>query len=289
MQNFVIILSFIFLSFSTAQGACTSPAGDAGKVIWHSGKSLVYYCNGTNWREVMNDQPTEIPCPGVVAGTIGYNSGTTRFCDGTNWGNMKGALIGSCAGTTAGTQQYDATTKMFRFCDGTNWYDMSKAKRMFISATTADGANGSLANADTLCTTDATTNGLGGTWKAWISNSTTNAIDRISDLGPWYRIDKATLITYNKTTLASGTLVNSIDSYPNGTSAGGAVIWTGTATNGTASVLNCADWTLNAESGRTGVRGDFGVANSATSTWTIGAAGTVCSSAAIYSRICIEQ
>lgn len=40
--------------------------------------------------------------------------------------------------------------------------------------------------ADALCQLAASGGGLKGEWKAWISDATVDAIDRIKDVGPWY-------------------------------------------------------------------------------------------------------
>ena len=58
--------------------------------------------------------------------------------------------------------------------------------------------------ADEDCTRGADGMGLGGMWKAWLSSSEADAIDRVGDVGPWYRIDRATLLFATKAELADG-------------------------------------------------------------------------------------
>jgi hypothetical protein len=59
-------------------------------------------------------------------------------------------------------------------------------KRIFTTEATFDGDLGGLAGADEKCQTAADAEALGGTWKAWISDSTSNAYDRILGDGPWF-------------------------------------------------------------------------------------------------------
>lgn len=60
-------------------------------------------------------------------------------------------------------------------------------KRIFVTRDRFTGALGGLTGADQKCNTAATAAGLtGSTFKAWLSSSTVNAIDRISDVAPWH-------------------------------------------------------------------------------------------------------
>jgi hypothetical protein len=67
---------------------------------------------------------------------------------------------------------------------------------------------GSLAAADALCAQAASDAGIPGTFVAWLSDSTTNAIDRIpASAGPWYRLDKVPFAR-DKTALATDRLLS---------------------------------------------------------------------------------
>jgi len=73
--------------------------------------------------------------------------------------------------------------------------------------------------ADADCTTAGQTHG-GGTWRAWLSDSSMNAIDRLADVGPMAIED------------------------PTDASAGvRSLFWSGTLLDGTASTTNCSEWT----------------------------------------------
>ncbi len=66
--------------------------------------------------------------------------------------------------------------------------------RMFVTSTQYTGNLGGLAGADALCQGAALAGSLGGTWRAWLSTPSVNAIDRIQDVSPWYLIDRETLV-----------------------------------------------------------------------------------------------
>src|SRR5262245_49020097 len=58
--------------------------------------------------------------------------------------------------------------------------------------------------ADGDCTDEASSMGVGGSWKAWLSSSQVDAITRISDVGPWYRLDQETLLFASRADFAHG-------------------------------------------------------------------------------------
>jgi hypothetical protein len=95
--------------------------------------------------------------------------------------------------------------------------------------------------ADADCTTAGQMYG-GGSWRAWLSDSSTNAIDRLSDVGPWYRLDQQTKLFADRAALTQGPLGPIED--PTDANAGiRSQFWSGTLLDGTASTGNCTDWT----------------------------------------------
>src|SRR6185369_8050913 len=95
---------------------------------------------------------------------------------------------------------------------------------------------------DLLCNRAAATAGLGGTWIAWLSDSTVNAIDRVHDVGPWYGIDGAEIFA-NKAAFTGDPLVGILIN-EHGTTTDYAP-WTGTLPNGTVAPDTCKDWRSN--------------------------------------------
>lgn len=131
-------------------------------------------------------------------------------------------------------------------------------KRVFVTSTQYEGNLGGLSGADAKCQEGAIIGGLGGTWKAWLSDSSTNAKDRIVD-AKYVRVFDNALIANNKADLLDGFLGNPItkDEF-NGLTMG--PVWTGTTSSGTVSdvgnplVTHCLSWASNSgsEFGRRG-------------------------------------
>jgi hypothetical protein len=93
--------------------------------------------------------------------------------------------------------------------------------------------------ADELCAQGAARGKLGGSWRAWLSASGVDAIDRIEDVGPWYRLDRETMLFENKAQLGTGPLAPIA---PPGSVRADRPFWTGTLLGGRRSAFNCMDW-----------------------------------------------
>lgn len=104
---------------------------------------------------------------GADAGAVGGGSG-----GGLSFGAGGGATAGGSAG------------------GGTAGGTANSMKRAFVTSRTWAGnlkgtATSGLLGADSKCQSAAMTAGLGGTFKAFVSTETVDAIDRIADVGPW--------------------------------------------------------------------------------------------------------
>ena len=112
-----------------------------------------------------------------------------------------------------------------------------------MTEATYSGALGSLAAADMFCRAAANAAGLTGTYRAWLSDGTTNAIDRITGDGPWYTTG-GDLAWGNKVELP-GAPVSPLLSENGGDVSGASVSgpWTGTDANGFATGQDCDGWT----------------------------------------------
>ena len=127
-------------------------------------------------------------------------------------------------------------------------------KRVFFSAENDyyTGNLGGLAGADAKCTALAAGAGLDGTWKAWVSTSTVNAIDHIDDVGAFYLVDRLTLVFPSKASMTGAPLAP-IDLDQNGNPVEAAYgAWTGTTLGGTYSGQACSDWTDDGSTSQTG-------------------------------------
>jgi len=153
-------------------------------------------------------------------------------------------------------------------------------KRVFITSATysgdlkgTTGAVNGLAGGDALCT--AAGSAMGGEWKAWLSDSHSNAFDRIDDFSPWYNLS-GKLAFPNKASLRSAPAEAILSQKGIPDSA-----WTGTRSGGGKSTDTCSDWTsdVNGTGGTTGIGGG--------SQWTELGFGDACNST--NALICFEQ
>ncbi len=136
--------------------------------------------------------------------------------------------------------------------------------RIFVTSTTYQGdlddGSGGLAGGDARCEARATAAGLGGTWVAWLSTSTVDAKDRLTEpAGVFTRVDGVTQVADDIADLTDNSLDNAILLDENGTSAGIATVYTGSEAIGTKRLgLMCNDWTdgTSGSNGQTGRRAD---------------------------------
>lgn len=131
-----------------------------------------------------------------------------------------------------------------------------------------DSAANGLAAGDEICQVRATAAQLGGKWRAWLSSSEIDALDRMAGHGPWTLTNgepafanRAQLQTEPSTSLhydEHGDFVD--DSY----------VWTGTRAGGVHSASTCSNWTSTSTEGVSGyaIVGEFGWTDSGTVTCT---------------------
>ena len=133
-------------------------------------------------------------------------------------------------------------------------------KRVFVTSTTSNGNLGGISGGDTKCATLASAAGLCGTWKAWLSDATTTAISRIADVGPWYHVDRATLVFSSKAQIAAGTdPSDTIYKTETGANSAAAQVWTGSTNAGQIDVGDhCQSWASSngGDTGQVGLTGD---------------------------------
>ena len=128
-------------------------------------------------------------------------------------------------------------------------------KRLFVTrgayrgALAVDDARG-IAAGDLICNLRAKAAGLGGTWVAWLSSSTADAIDRVTSLGPWRTLDNK--VAFEQRAQLYGEPLVPLNRDERGVIVGDARIWTGTRAGGMRSVETCDDWLSTANRGRYG-------------------------------------
>ena len=121
--------------------------------------------------------------------------------------------------------------------------------RVFATSATHNGNLGGLAGADALCEAAAKAAKLGGTFKAWLSDSTTNASQRIAAVGPWTLVDGTAAFKGKSVTSFP---VHDLDMDENGETGKKGLVWTGTVLGGNASTETCNDWSSTGASGTSG-------------------------------------
>jgi hypothetical protein len=144
-------------------------------------------------------------------------------------------------------------------------------KRVFVTNAAHTGGLGGLTGADAVCQSAATAAGLGGTWMAWLSDTTQGPATRFttqSALG--YETVSGTTIANDWSDLVDGILAAAPDEDEYGTSLGDVPVWTNTGadgnpycTTGTTS-CDCNGWTDS--SGLYG--GWYGHSGAGSRTWT---------------------
>lgn len=124
-------------------------------------------------------------------------------------------------------------------------------KKVFITSTIGNGDLGSWADAggqtgiaagDAICTARAAAEGLSGIFKAWLSNTSIDAIDRLTSDTMWVRMDGAK-IADSKSDLTDESIFTSISVTEAGDYLPSNFSWTGTHSDGFSSAITCNDWT----------------------------------------------
>jgi hypothetical protein len=123
---------------------------------------------------------------------------------------------------------------------------LQREKRVFVTSQLFSTNLGGLAGADQKCRGAAAAAGLGDSWVAWLSDSTTDALDRLASSGPWNRLDGAR-VADDVADLTNGALHNPIDVDESGAVGIAAPVITNTRTDGTRNpgtgATYCNDWT----------------------------------------------
>jgi hypothetical protein len=159
---------------------------------------------------------------------------------------------GGAGGSGEGGSDWSGVGSGMSSSSGGGGGPMSGPKRIFITKTEYNGNLAEAGNAatgieggDNLCKLAAEAAVLGGTWKAWLSDANTDAIDRLDDVGPWYTVDRSEIIFNNKANIITGPLA-AVGLNENGESLGlNREVWTGTKLNGRKDpeyVNDCEDW-----------------------------------------------
>jgi hypothetical protein len=184
---------------------------------------------------------------------------------------------GSGGWTSMGETRCDANAHLFCFEPGSGPAVLAPNETgnlAFVTSVSGSGDLGGWADAggetgldaaDAICQARATAAALpdASTYKAWISDTTTDAIDRFQHLGPVTRLD-GVKVAHSLGDLVDGQLLASINVTDTGAYLGLSAAWTGTETSGQLSGSSCTDWT----SSSSGPSVWAGATNGTDATWT---------------------
>ncbi len=203
-------------------------------------------------------------CSGGGATDIAQGSGAGTDPSGTNAAHADGGAAGSAGAIDAGESAnpvdggkpaHDAGTGTL--ADAGSGHDAGGAKRVFITSqwykgdlvSAAHAATG-LAAADKICNLLAQASSVGGTWVAYLSDSSTDAIDRVPGNGPWVNVCSfGTFVAFKNRAQLQTASLGSINCDERGTDDSfynQQWVWTGADTMGIKVADRCNDWTSSA-------------------------------------------
>lgn len=153
------------------------------------------------------------------------------------------------------------------------------AHRIFVTSQTYNGKLGGLSGADQLCQNRAGAENLGGTWKAVLSVSGTDAKSHVAVQAPVYNLN-GDEVAPDSSALWASNLTNAViyDETTGAHRGGGALtVWTGTDVDGTwdgtdegGDGEDCNGWT-SANSNMNEVRAEVGISDGDDGDWILGA------------------
>ena len=108
------------------------------------------------------------------------------------------------------------------------------SRRVFVSTQMFTGNLGGTSGADGACQSLASAAHLGGTWRAWVSDSATSPSTRFTRATVGYRLLDGTLLATGWAGLVSGALLHGVDLTEQRTAAPSSEVWTGTLESGVA-------------------------------------------------------
>ena len=232
------------------------------------------------------------PVPGAVSGPVQVNSGQSGVqysvqpvpgAASYDWTLPQGAAVTAGAGTAAITVTFGNTAgqvcaaslgpcgKSQPTCISVSI--AASEKRAFITSLKYNGNLGGLAGADAKCQARADAASLGGTWKAWLSDSKTSAASRLTHSPLPYRLLNGSVLANNWADLTSGSIKvefrisetgQPVPYHPGGGTGGCSWVggmfffpWTATANDGAiwAPAGTCSDWTSTGGSAGVGLGG----------------------------------
>lgn len=129
---------------------------------------------------------------------------------------------------------------------------------VFTTKASSGGDLGGLAGADQKCTTYANAAGLKGKFRAWLSDTSTDAISRVPEGGPWRTLDKSgkqaavafadhdAWLGYPEVAIQNTEFGKQLSDFSTSGTTTIPYTWTGTKLGGKRAGCACEDWTSSA-------------------------------------------
>lgn len=156
----------------------------------------------------------------------------------------RGAVVLAIA-AACGRVNFDALGNDDGGVDGST----ARANVAFVTRDVFSSNLGGIAGADASCQTAAERAGLQGTFRAFISTTTVNAIDRFGNSRGWLGTDGVPILDSITDIASNGNMLNPISHDEYGQLANASVrgVWTGTDTSGLYDPIgeSCGDWTID--------------------------------------------
>ncbi|MDO8429963.1 MAG: fibronectin type III domain-containing protein, partial [bacterium] len=153
---------------------------------------------------------------------------------------------------------------------------------VFITSSTYSANLGGVAGADSICQVKADSVSLGGSWKAWLSDSNTSAASRFYHSPVFYKTVNGSTIANNWSDLTDGSISSYLYVTEMGANASSFAAWTNTTFGGSALGNSCINWTSISSSNS----GGYGFASNLNSGWTQSSISTCNTTSRLY---CFEQ
>ncbi len=132
----------------------------------------------------------------------------------------------------------------------------------FVTSTTHDGDLGGLDGADVICNTRASAAGLPGTYVAWLSTASVDAVDRLGSARGFIRPDGVPFAD-QPADITGNQIFNTLHVDETGADVGSVSVWTGTLKDGTSAPEHCSGWTVDS-----GTDGRLGRTQGGPALWT---------------------
>lgn len=232
--------------------------GTACKLVEHFG------CKYVGFQEILNADtlefllqcpPSRTYCKAGYPYCCNYDMVKKQHYNCADCNTQDCGASGECYGVNCNSSYCEGGKRFFGVCrNGKCEYDsevcpevcsggdcVTTSKIFITSQEFGDGSMGGIAGVDAKCQAAATAAGLSGTWIGLVSDSSTNAIDRLPDR-VFTRMD-GEIIATSKADLFDGTINVPINLTEFGTSIGDyGYAWTGSLEGGTHSGYSCYNW-----------------------------------------------